>query len=114
MFNIKQPPLFVLLREVHSLQHTATIHVTQPTYVRRNIHLHYAYDSWQSPPWIRYVCDSEGVGRKAGLNRKWGKEKNMQGYTFFPPLLCLRALYLMPPPRAPHLAKLVFYTLNCK
>lgn len=37
-------------------------------------------------------------------------EENMQGYTFFPPLLCLHALYLI----LLHLASIVYYTLNCK
>lgn len=50
--------------------------------------------------------------RQAKLTQKWGKGENMQGSIFFllPPLLCLHTFYLM----LPHLANILYYTLNCK
>lgn len=73
----------------------AAIHISRPAYVRSDIRLHYARDSWQSPSRIRYACDSEDVSRQAGLSRKWGREENMQGGTFLPPH---PALFLCTPP----------------
>lgn len=58
------------------------------------------------------MCDSEGAS-KAGKAQpkmgKGGKYARLDSF-FLPPLLCLDTFYLT----LPHLANIVYYTLNCK